>query len=212
VVDRYNHKTGLRMSKAVFEDRWVTGLDYSADLLGWALHRGQWVKHRELASSSARALTGAESFSSTVHDIALADFKILLESTSFRIKLMICAMHVDDRRLRRALADFYGAANDWWAPVYQQILGSAGITLPADIDVPTFTILLTAIEEGLALRFLAHPESFDHNVEKVGEIFTSGALALLAGASRMSDESTTLRELVDARMARDQRRSSSTAP
>src|SRR3954468_12629153 len=92
VVERYNEKAGLRMSKAVFEDRWATGEDFSADLLAWAMHRGQWAAHQRIADTAGSMLADTAAFAAVAGHIALADLKVLLGATTFRVKLMICAM------------------------------------------------------------------------------------------------------------------------
>jgi hypothetical protein len=200
VVRRYNEKTGLRMSKAVFEDRWRTGEDFSADLLGWAMHKGQWAAHREIAATAAAMMTDTETFAAVARHIALADVKVLLGATTFRIKLLTCSMRRVDPGIRQALAEFYIAANRWWGEVYEQILGSSGLVLRPDVELRTFAMLMTALEEGLVIRFLAHPESFGHRVEEVAEALTTGALALLGGASTDEADVIGLREFTDARM------------
>jgi hypothetical protein len=202
VVERYNAKTGLRMSKAVFEDRWATAENYNADLLSWATHRGQWATHQRIARGAAAALTDTTAFSAVAANIALADLKVLLAATSFRIKLMVCAMHRVDPAVQRALADFYDAANSWWGEVYQQILSGRGLILRPDVDLRTFTVLMTAMEEGLAVRFLAHPESFGNSIETVAGTLTTGALALVAGAATSCADGTSLRDFTDSRMGR----------
>jgi len=166
------------------------------------MHRGQWAAHRRIAATAAAVLTDTDTFSTAARHIALADLNVLLGATSFRIKLLICAMRRVDPGMRQALADFYTAANAWWGEVYEQILGSGGLVLRPDVELHTFTMLMTALEEGLAVRFLAHPESFGHRVEEVAEALTVGALALIGGASTEKGDSTGLRAFTDARMSR----------
>ncbi len=201
VVKRYNRRTGLRRSKAVFEDRWVTGDAFNADLLAWAVHEGQWKDHRRVAAAADSGLTDTTSFSAVAQQIALADVKVLLADTTLRVKLMICAMHRVDPRMRPALAYFYAQANTWWSVVYQRILAASGLSLRPDVDLETFAMLMTAMEEGLVVRFLAHPESFGDRVDKVAEVLTIGSLALAHGAVTGIGDCTALRDFTDARMS-----------
>jgi hypothetical protein len=115
IVARFNKITDLRMSKAVFEERWSTMPKYYADLFAWALHQGQWAAHKQVASMAASALAKAgTAFDEVAHHIALTDMKVLLAAPTFRIKLLICAMKQRDPSFKSVLSSYYGAANAWW--------------------------------------------------------------------------------------------------
>jgi hypothetical protein len=201
IIDQFNRDTGLRMSKAVLEDRWATMADYYADLFIWSLHQTQWSDHQRVAVAAAPALVNAESFSAVARQVATDDLAVLLAGPSFRMKLLVCATFSATSPFHPVIADFYQAANDWWSIVYQRILDSAGLRLRPGIELASFAMLMTGLEEGLALRLLAHPPSFPQGLHEAAELLAVGALAMLHGAAVEPDKAATLFDAIDARMS-----------
>jgi hypothetical protein len=78
--------------------------------------------------------------------------------------------------------------------VYEEILSAAGRRLRDEVDLVTFAMSMTALEEGLALRYLANPEAFKSDLTVAAKALSVGALALLAGASSPALRITTFNE------------------
>lgn len=196
VVKRFNRHTGLQMSKAVFDDKWASAGDFATDLIAWALHRSQWSTHRTVAAS-AMAEIAAVGLAAGARKLATNDMAILVGAPSFRIKLLICALSSDGSSLREPIEDFYRAAIDWWGTVYRQIFRAGNRCLRPDVDLPTFAILMTAMEEGLALRLRAAPELFDEGIDSAASMLALGALGLFIGMTADPSDSATLATCAD---------------
>jgi len=150
---------------------------YYADLFAWALHQGQWAAHKQVASMAASALAKeGTAFDEVAHHIALTDMKVLLGAPTFRIKLLVCAMKQLDPSFKSVLSSYYGAANAWWGSVYEEILSAAGRRLRDEVDLVTFAMSMTALEEGLALRYLGNPEAFKSDLTVAAKALSVGAL------------------------------------
>jgi hypothetical protein len=158
VMSFYRARSGERnASRAVFETQWATMPDYLSDLFRWALHPAQYAAHQAMAAGAAGALLTAGDLTGATTEIAQTELEDLLSRPIFRMKLLICTSQPVTPMFRAALALHYRAATDWWSGAYAALLQAAGLRLRPDVPMESFAALMTAMEEGLALRFAADP-------------------------------------------------------
>lgn len=202
VVERFNDRTGLQMSRAVLDDRWATTGDFAADLFAWALHRSQWSAHRTIAENAMAVIANTGALSAGARELARKDMTALLGAPIFRIKLLLCAVSSVEPPFATPMEDFYAAAIDWWGTVYAAILTAGDRRLRPDVDPRTFAMLMTAMEEGLALQLRAAPQLFANGLDSAAEALALGALGLFAGMTTDRDDNTNLTDYVDAQFGR----------
>ncbi|GAA1126735.1 hypothetical protein GCM10009663_76170 [Kitasatospora arboriphila] len=203
VIACYREQRGdPKATRGLLDHRWRTMSDYYFDLLAWALHPGHYASHRGMAQDAARHVVGAGDLSVVARGIALAELADVFASPIFRMKLLICVMEPVAPAFHHALARYYGAATEWWSEAYRAILLAAGLELRSEIRMETFAALMSAMEEGLALRYVACPEEFDHDIEKLAHSLALGALALINGATAEPGDATTLAEYLQRRFGR----------
>jgi hypothetical protein len=196
VVRAYHHRYGSRTAKGALRDRWPTAGEYAADLLAWALHPAQWSAHRDIADSAPATLSAYDSFSEAAALLGHQDILRLLEEPSFRIKLLMCVLSEKDEPVRDALALFYRGSLEWWSPVYAARASLAGLRLRSGVTAESLAMALTALEEGLAVRYLADAGSF-RDVSHLAEVFGSAALAVMLGAVATASDERTLTQAAD---------------
>lgn len=181
-------------TRAVFESRWASMPDFFNDLFAWALHPAQYSSHRAMADQAGPQLLAADDLAAVTRAIALAELTDLFDRPIFRMKLLICAMSAIPPILRDALALHYQAATDWWGQTYQMLLSAADLGLREDVTLERFAMVMTAIEEGLALRYAARPDDFGNDLGEVAAALATGAMSLMNGASAPSDQRESLSE------------------
>jgi hypothetical protein len=200
VIREFNRRNNREATRGLFDARWRTGGDYAADLLAWSLDEAQWGAHYAVSQRAATAATSGVPASRWARDIARQDLDALLTATSFRIKLMVCGLADPDPKIKAVLADFYDASVQWWSNVYVETLAVAGRRLRPDVSSCTFAMWMTALEEGLSVRYLANPDSFTDDVDGLAEALALGALAMFIGASSTDERPAPLGDYSDAQM------------
>ncbi|WP_158939269.1 hypothetical protein [Streptomyces sp. NRRL S-87] len=196
VVARYREHREPRATRGVLEHRWRTMSDYYCDLFTWSLHPGQYAAHRGMAQHAAPEVVGAADLAAAARAIARAELEDVFARPLFRMKLLICVMDPVAPVFRDALARFYAAATEWWSEAYRAILAAANLELRGEIGLGTFAALMTAMEEGLALRYAARPEEFGNSIENLADSLALGAMALINGSTAEPGQTTTLAELL----------------
>ncbi|MEV4511274.1 hypothetical protein AB0K00_20150 [Dactylosporangium sp. NPDC049525] len=186
---------------AVLAYRWRTMADFYADLFAWALHPAQYLGHRSIAQVSAPSVMTSGDLSSTAAAVAYEEITGILRGPVFRMKLLISLMDPVSPVFHGALERYYTAATDWWSTTYRAILAAAGLELRADMPLSAFSALMTAMAEGLALRFVARPQEFDHQLESVARTLAVGAMALIHGSTAEPGDGRSLAEYFQQRFA-----------
>ncbi|WP_123666220.1 hypothetical protein [Actinocorallia herbida] len=193
VMERYRERVGdRRVTRAVMEYRWKCMPDFYADLFAWALHPSHYAVEQQLSQEAPGVVEAVPDFGDAAFRIARADLDTVFGTPILRIKLLICVSHPVPKAFDESLARFYEAATTWWSGAYASVIAAMGLELRPEIPLRTFATLMTAIEEGLALRYLARPAEFGHDLDALADTLAKGALALLKGSTQNPGDDTTL--------------------
>jgi hypothetical protein len=79
---------------------------------------------------------------------------------------------------RRALADLYVEATDFWGPILEELLAAGGGPLHTTVDGRQIHAILLALVEGCLLRCVSDP---DFEVEDAAATFSHAVCAVLLG-------------------------------
>lgn len=191
VVARFNQTTGQAKSKRVFDYRWETLADYHADLIAWALHPAQWEQHDVVAADLAGTGPGPTpaELVAELRALAARDVRATLSEDSFLLQLVLLAVAPAHPVVREELGRTYGRVDDRWEGPFAALLATRGLRVRAGATVSTMMTVLTAVEEGLVMRYLGDPGEFDHSVERLSEVCADGILAAFASFVEPDDGS-----------------------
>lgn len=160
-------------------DRWPYFSDYLGDLILYALRRNGVGVHTDLARQAADAIWD-DKLSTVTHEIAYRDLALTLDDTATRFQFFVTAFADHDPVVAKALSAVYREVSEsWWRVVYDEVFQTRGLTLRPGLSFDDFTIILTAVVEGLALRAIGDRATpvLDH--ERRRSLLGTAALALM---------------------------------
>lgn len=192
VINCYNARRTDRTTRSAFEHRWPKMDYYYCDLFTWALHPSQYATHRDMAQNAIPQAIGAIDLNEVAQAVAMTELTDVFARPLFRMKLLANVMDPVAPMLHSAFTVYYTSATDWWSGAYQALLDAAGLKLRPEVEMRTFAALMTAMEEGLAIRYAACPDDFGNDLNNVARTLATGALALLNGATAEPGDDTTL--------------------
>lgn len=134
-------------------DRWPYFSDYLGDLILYALRTDRWGIHTDLAEQAADAI-GDDTLSAVAHEIAYREIGLLIGHTAMRFQFLVTAFADRDPVVAEALSAVYRRATEAWRAVYAEFFHTRGLRLRPGLSLDDFTVLLTAVAEGLALRMI----------------------------------------------------------
>ncbi|GAB1515819.1 TetR family transcriptional regulator C-terminal domain-containing protein [Actinophytocola sp. KF-1] len=178
-----------------FRDRWAYFPDYVSDLTRYVLRAQRMPWDAVLAEQAGSAFADGE-FSSVVHEVAFRRTMLSARSTSMRFRYSAVVLAMRDHRLYESLSSLYEHVIEAWERLIDSVLSSRGLALRPGLTPRDLAMMLTALNEGLALRVASDPNH--HVFDEAGRRSTLGtaALALFAGAVDTGDGAT-LEAVVD---------------
>jgi hypothetical protein len=179
-----------------FRDRWTYFPDYVSDLTRYVLRTQRMPYDAQLAEQAGQALADGE-FSSAVHEVAFRRMQLSTRSTTMRFRYSAVALAMRDRRLYEPLTSLYEHVTEVWERLIESVLSSRGLSLRPGLTPRDLATMLTALNEGLALRMASDPDH--HVVDEAGRrsMLGTAALTLFAGAVDTNDGNS-IEEVVDA--------------
>lgn len=179
-------------------DRWPYFSDYLGDLVLYALRLNGLGVHTELARQAADAI-GGDKLSTVTHETAYRDLALTLDDTATRFQFFVTAFADHDPVVATALSAVYREVTESWRVVYDEIFDARGLTLRPGLSFDDFTVILTAVAEGLALRMIGDRAASVLDHERRRSLLGTAALALMIAFVDPGDGET-LEETAD-RMA-----------
>jgi hypothetical protein len=178
-----------------FRDRWAYFPDYVSDLTRYVLRTQRMPYDAQLAEQAGQALTDGE-FSSAVHEVAYRRMLLSTRSTTMRFRYSAVALAMRDQRLYEPLSSLYEHVTDVWERLIESVLSSRGLSLRPGLTPKDLATMLTALNEGLALRMASEPNHHVIDEPERRSMLGTAALTLFAGAVDTGDGNS-IEEVVD---------------
>lgn len=179
-----------------FRDRWAYFPDYVSDLTRYVLRTQRMPWDARLAEQAGDALTDGE-FSSAVHEVAFRRMKLSTGSTTMRFRYSAVALAMRDRRLYQPLSSLYEHVIEAWERLIASVLSRRALRLRPGLTPRDLAMMLTALNEGLALRAASDPNHHVFDESSRRSTLGTAALTLFAGAVD-TDDGATIEAVVDA--------------
>ncbi|HEU0087465.1 MAG TPA: hypothetical protein VFQ77_07420 [Pseudonocardiaceae bacterium] len=159
-------------------DRWPYFSDYLGDLILYALRIDRFGGHLELAEQAADAI-GDDTLSLAAHEIAYRDLNLKIDDTATRFHFLVTAFADHDPVVAKALSAVYEELTESWRQVYEKIFQSRGLRLRPGLSLDEFTLIITAVAEGLALRAQGDRSTAVLDHKRRRSLLGTAALALM---------------------------------
>lgn len=169
-----------------FRDRWAYFPDYVSDLARYTLRIQRMPWDTVLAEEATRMLSQGD-FAAGVHNVAYRRMWLALRSTSLRFRYSAIALAVQDQRLYEAMSTVYEDVTGIWERMIETVLAARGLTLRQGMSARELAVLLTALNDGLALRLASAPDDMLLNNEGQRGLLGVAALALFTGCVDTGD-------------------------
>jgi hypothetical protein len=179
-----------------FRDRWAYFPDYVSDLTRYVLRTQRMPWDARLAEQAGNALTDGE-FSSAVHEVAFRRTMLSTRSTTMRFRYSAIALATRDQRLYEPLSSLYEHVTEAWERLIESVLSSRDLRLRPGLTPRDLAMMLTALNEGLALRVASDPNHHVFDEASRRSTLGTAALTLFAGAVD-TDDGATIEDVVDA--------------
>jgi BetI-type transcriptional repressor, C-terminal len=152
-------------SNGAFYNIWPTQADFRRDLLHHALSADR-IEVGDETSNAAAALLAQPDFSlaETIRVAATLNFEGLKADPALRLKQALWTRHSADPEVRELLAALYDGATAMLVPMYTAALGRAGRRMRGTCTVEQLAVVLTALAEGLHLRWAVQPSAVPDDV------------------------------------------------
>jgi len=179
-----------------FRDRWAYFPDYVSDLTRYVLRTQRMPWDARLAEQAGNALTDG-GFSSAVHEVAFRRMKLSTGSTTMRFRYSAVALATRDQRLYEPLSSLYEHVIEAWEGLIESVLSRRDLRLRPGLTPRDLAMMLTALNEGLALRAASDPNHHVFDESRRRSTLGTAALTLFAGAVD-TDDGATIEDVVDA--------------
>ncbi|WP_020499319.1 hypothetical protein [Sciscionella marina] len=169
-----------------FRDRWSYFPDYVADPARYTLREYHSAPANVLARTAAGKLLDKE-FAAAVHEIGYESTVIARDSTALRFRFLAVALAAQDEHIRETMTRLYHDITDTWQQLCSDVFAARGLRLRDGIGFTDLATILTALNEGLALRDAHSPGTGILDDERRRSLVGLAALALFAGAADTGD-------------------------
>ena len=186
---RYGNVSTLRST-------WRSHSDFIADLLSFGLWSAQYPGSRQNDTRDADAehLVNGDDPVRAVHNLAYWESSTLINSLSFRLRLIATASIEGDQVIADAIEESYAGGGAPWKELFLTFIQARGLRLRPGITIDDFLYLLSACSAGIALHVLgapaSEPEIIDH--ENRRSLLGKGILAIFHGCLERADDATGL--------------------
>ncbi|MGH4026988.1 MAG: hypothetical protein ACRDRV_20640 [Pseudonocardiaceae bacterium] len=177
--------------KGSFCDRWPFIANYRGDLVRYALRPYRWRDRIDLAREAAVTI-GKDKLATVVHRITYHVLEFMTGDTAMRFLFFVAPFVGRDPVITDALKSVYGKVTGVWYDVYKDFFDARDMRLRHPLKMHDFTVLLTAVAEGLALRGIADQETLEQRRSLLG----TAVLAFLIACVDPGD-GTTLEEVAN---------------
>ncbi|WP_116948356.1 TetR family transcriptional regulator C-terminal domain-containing protein [Jiangella endophytica] len=179
LVRAYNHRTGLRRSKAIVEDRWVRMADFHRDLVAWVVQRVESSTTQAQMDHVAEARGGMPVSTPEAYRIAAAAVHRMLGEEAFPLWAMFTSLAATDPALNAMMRQARSDDHERWAKLADDHYAAAGREPLPGIDSGDIAEAVNAMSYGLALRYLTDPDAFGNDPLRAGTLFAQASLALI---------------------------------
>jgi hypothetical protein len=169
---------------------WKSQSDFMADLLSFAFWPAYYPEsYQQTRASGAEELVTGDDPAQAIEGLAYRVTEELAEMLSFRLQLIALAIAERNEVVREALAGKYRRAHALWKQVYSEFLEAHKLKLRPGITLDQLTTILTSIDEGAALRYIADPSAEVLNRIERRSLLGTAALAILNGCLQPIEDS-----------------------
>jgi hypothetical protein len=149
-----------RRTTGAFYNIWPTHLEFRRALLEHVLSMDRFRGDKATQVLLRDYIHQPEvSITDVIRVVANFNFDELKDEAGFRLQMALWTQHVNDDEVRERLKGFYRDLNAALHPLYAQFLERSGRRMRAPYDVSTFAVTLTALVEGLHLRWSVDPDA-----------------------------------------------------
>jgi hypothetical protein len=179
---------------STFRSTWESQSDFIADLLSFGLWSAQYpgVRKDDTRDSDAENVITGDDPVQAIHNLAYWETSTLINSSSFRLRLIAAASAEGDEIISEAMDESYRGGLEPWKEIYEKFIQARGLRLREGISIYDFAKLLSACSAGVALHVLGKPDPdvVDHNNRR--SLLGTGGLAIIYGCLERVDEPTSL--------------------
>jgi hypothetical protein len=172
-------------------DKWDPHRHYLADLLrvAVAIEYGYSAAYQDPDQSID---LGPDNITEFIHETAYRDMRGVLQSPTFRISLLAAVVSQREPELQAAIQDAYQVTSAGWSRFYEDAMRACGLRLRSGITINEFTMILTAVAEGLAIRGLADTTAnvIDHKRRR--SLLGTAAMAMTLACCERDDDAASL--------------------
>ncbi|NED93738.1 hypothetical protein G1H11_00225 [Phytoactinopolyspora alkaliphila] len=179
LVRAYNHRTGLRRSKAIVEDRWVRMADYHRDLTAWVVARMRTSTHRQMHAVAGAAETPEPITTDNSYDLSRRALERLLTNEVFPLWAMLVSLAASDPALGPIIRQARTEETLRWAELANVHFETAGRSPLPGLTTIDIAESVNALSFGLALRYRTDPARFGHEPSRAAELFAQTCLAMV---------------------------------
>lgn len=169
-----------------FRDRWAYFPDYVSDLARYTLRIQRMPWDTLLAEEAAGVLTHGN-FAAGVHNLAYRRMWLAMRSTALRFRYSAIALAAQDQKLYEAMSSVYEDVTGIWERLFESVLAARGLTLRPGVTARDLAVLLTALNDGLALRQMSAPDDSILNEDDEHGLLGVAALVLFTGCVDTGD-------------------------
>jgi BetI-type transcriptional repressor, C-terminal len=142
-----------------FYNIWPTQGDFRRDVLDHVLSVGRFQGDQDALELLAGFLTDTPSTAEMVRSAADLNFKGLRGDPAITLQLALWTQHASDPEICDRIRALYGAMFERASPLYRKLLERAGRRMVPPYTVEFLAVAVTALVEGLALRWTIDPDA-----------------------------------------------------
>jgi hypothetical protein len=133
-------------SVSTLRSTWESHSDFIADLLGFGLWSAQYPGTRkdESRDIDAENLVTGDDPVQAIHNIAYWETAAVINSPSFRLRLVAAASTEGDPVISEAMEEIYKGAAEPWKELYENFIQARGLRLRPGITIDDFSNLISA--------------------------------------------------------------------
>ncbi|MGH3930059.1 MAG: hypothetical protein ACRDTF_08800 [Pseudonocardiaceae bacterium] len=173
-----------------FNDRWSTVSDYLGDLILYALRDCRWAARTNLAEQAADAIRDGDPLADAVHEVTYRVLRDLTGKSSMRFLFLFTALVDRDPVIGDAIRRVYSNITKAWGAVYAEAFRIYDLKLRPGLSMDSFTVMLSAAAEGLALRSIGDRETPVRDVGRRVSLLGTAVLAFLVACVDPGDGRT----------------------
>jgi hypothetical protein len=179
---------------STFRSTWESQSDFIADILSFGLWSAQYPGVRKDATrdSDAENFIAGDDPVQAIHNLAYWETSAIINSPSFRLRLIAAASAEGDQVISEAMEESYRGGLEPWKEIYEKFIQARGLRLRQGISIYDFANLVSACSAGVALHVLGKPDSdvVDHDNRR--SLLGKGGLAIIYGCLERADDPASL--------------------